>query len=255
MSTLGGAVCIRNGDKLDFPWRECVQSLLPVCDEVCLCVATGNEDNTEQDARDWAEVEPKINLCMYPWPEPRGDPDFWVKWLNYAREHLRADWHFQLDADEILHEKSYDEVRKFIEGDRKSAIVTRWNFWSDHRHTIPEGYCCGKHVIRLAPTNLWMASDGFHENGAEVVNLCTATGIEIFHYGFIRRREAFFDKERRLQGYFFDTYDPRLQTAESFAGNWMAMGGVTGWEDKLDDYTGDHPQAAKSWLKARGYDV
>lgn len=254
MSTLGGAVCIRNGDLLDFCWREAVNSLLPVCDEVCLCVGTGNEDYTEDHARLWAAKEPKINLCMYPWPEPKGDSDFWVNWLNYAREHLRSDWHLQLDADEVLHEDSYEEIREFIQQKRKSAIFTRWNFWKDHRHLIPEGHCCGKHVIRLAPATLWMASDGYHEKGQDVVSICTATQCQIFHYGFIRRRDAFFNKERRLQGYFFNTYDERLERAEKHEGNWMEMPEVTGWEDQLVEYHGSHPQAAHEWLKSRGYE-
>lgn len=254
MSTLGGAVCVRNGDLLDFCWREAVNSLLPVCDEVCLCIGTGNEDNTEDHARLWAAREPKINLCMYPWPDPKGDADFWVNWLNYAREHLKSQWHFQLDADEVLHENSYEEIRAFIQSGPKSAIVTRWNFWKDHRHTIPQGECCGKHVIRLAPSNLWMASDGYHEKGQDVVSICTPTQVEIFHYGFIRKRSAFFDKERRLQGYFFNTYDPRLEQAEKHEGNWMEMPAVTGWENRLDEYSGSHPKAVQDWLKARGYE-
>jgi len=254
MPTLGGAICVRNGNQLDFCWKEAVASLLPVCDEVLLCVGTGNEDGTEEEARALWAADPKINLCMYPWPEPKGDADFWVKWLNYAREHLKSEWHLQLDADEILYEKGYDEIRRFIEKPNRSAIFTRWNFWRDHRHTIPQGFCCAKHVIRLAPAPLWMASDGYHPMGSGVASIAEGTGIEIFHYGFIRKREAFFDKERKLQNYFFNTYDERLARAESYQGNWMQMPEVTGWEAALDDYNGPHPQAAHPWLKERGYE-
>lgn len=252
-STLSGAVCIRNGDELDFCWREAVKSLLPICDEVVICDGESN-DGTQQAIREWMRKEPKINLCVYPWPKPKGDPDFWVDWLNYARQHARCAWHFQLDADEILHEKCYREIRKFVKaGQVRSARVTRWNFWRDNHHTIPDGQCCGKHVVRLAPANLWMASDGAHPKGAEVSNMAVDTGIEIFHYGFIRKPQAFFQKERRLQGYFFDTYDPRLQQAESFSGNWMQMPGVTGWENNLDPFNGEHPEHAKLWLLDRNY--
>lgn len=254
MSTLGGAVCIRNGDLYDFCWREAVNSLLPVCDEVCICVGSGSDDITEQDVRAWAETEAKINVCVWPWPEPKGDSDFWVTWLNYARSHLKSDWHFQLDADEIVHEKSYDEIRRFIETPNRSAIVTRWNFWRDHRHTIPDGFCCGKHVIRIAPANMWMASDGAHPLGTKIPEMSVPTGIEIFHYGFIRKRQEFFAKERLLQGYFFNHYDPRLEAAEKHDGNWAAMPGITGWEDKLDPYNGEHPAIIKPWLRERGYE-
>lgn len=257
MSTLGGAVCIRNGDIYDFCWRESVNSLLPVCDEVCICVGTGNEDNTEQEAREWAAREPKINLCMYPWPEPKGDADFWVKWLNYAREHLKSEWHFQLDADEVLHEKSYAELRRFVEAPSKgrSGSVTRLNFYRDAKHLIPNGHCLGKYVIRVAPTRMWIASDGYHPNATEVTANVTPTEIEIYHYGFIRKHEAYFVKERKLQGYFFDNYDPRLEKAEVNGKDWANTPGLSDWENMLDPWEGTHPAVMLPWLRERGYEV
>jgi hypothetical protein len=192
---------------------------------------------------------------VWPWPEPKGDWEFWVKWLNYAREHLKSDWHFQLDADEVLHEKSYDEVRRFIEQPNRSAIVTRYNFWKDHRHTIMEGICLGKRVIRIAPARMWMPSDGYHPLGEAVAQMSHPTGIEIFHYGFIRKRDAFFDKERRLQNYFFNTYDPRLEAVEKIPTNWMEEPSVGDYCGNLDPYSGSHPEVARQWLKERGYDT
>lgn len=253
--TLGGAVCIRNGDLLDFPWRQCVQSLLPVCDEVVLCVGSRSTDNTEEDAREWASREGKIKLCIWDWPDPKGDPDFWVKWLNYAREHITCDYHLQLDADEILHEDSYDEVRRFIQfTPGRSAVFTRYNFWKDHKHTIPDGHCLGKYVIRLAPAHVWLASDGCHPMGNEAVSISTRTSAQIFHYGFIRKRDAFFKKERLLQNYFFNSYDPRLESAEKEHGNWMQAYGMPDWVHQLDEYHGTHPAVIKPWLKERGYE-
>lgn len=253
MSTLAGAVCIRNGEELDFCWREAIKSLLPVCDEVVVCDGEST-DGTQEVIREWAKVEPKINVCVYPWPNPKGDPDFWVKWLNYAREHIKSEWHFQLDADEILSEQSYAELRLFVEqGGNRSGIVTRWNFWRDHRHTIPDGVCLGKHVVRLAPSRLWLASDGPHPLGAEAASIGVKTGIEIFHYGFLRKPGAFFKKERALQGFFFDTYDSRLEAAESHKGNWMEKQDVTGWENRIDPFGGTHPKVIAGWLKERGY--
>jgi hypothetical protein len=263
MKTLGGTVCIRNGDVLDYPWRECAQSLLPVCDEVVICVGSGGEDKTEASARQWAEQDSKVKVCIYEWPEPKGDNDFWVNWLNYAREHHRTDYHFQLDADEVLHEKCHASVRSFMEQSHgRTARMTRHNFWRDHQHTIPEGHCLGKRVIRIAPVNLWMPSDGIHHKGSEVVSRATLTDIEIFHYGFIRKREAFFAKARALQGYFFDSYDPRLVSVEERlkvlaeekkSGNWMSEIEGVEWINRLDEFTGTHPAIMKHWLKYRGY--
>jgi len=251
MTTLGGNVVVRNGNSLDFCWREAIRSLLPVCDVVS--VSDGeSDDGTQEEIREWMKAEPKIVLNVYPWPNPKGDPDWFVKWLNYNREHTRADWQFQLDADEVLHEKSYEQIREFIQTPGQTGVVTRHNFWLDHRHTIAEGICLGKRVIRLAPQKLWLASDGYHPKGEEAASLGRMTGIEIFHYGFIRKPEAFFKKERLLQNYFFDSYDPRLEAQEKNP-NWMAEPSVGDYCGHLDDYSGSHPAVAQDWLRERGY--
>lgn len=244
---------VRNGNELDFCWKECVESLLGACDVVAVSVAKG-EDSTEEEVREWVSHEPRLSINMYDWPFPKGNPNWFVEWIQYARMHTPSDWVLQLDADEVLHENSYDEVRKFVEGPmNRTAIVTRWNFWRDHRHTIPQGYCCGKHVIRIAPKSVWMPSDGFHPDGNEAASMSRLTGIEIHHYGFIRKHEAFFKKERALQNMFFNSYDPRLEASEQDGRDWSKREGVTGWEDKLDHYGGTHPAIMKDWLKERGF--
>lgn len=254
-SRLGGAVCIRNGNSLDYPWKQSVESLLPVCDEVVLCVGTGSTDDTDEQAHEWARRDSRVKLCFYDWPDPKGDVDFWVRWLNFAREHLRTDWHIQLDADEILHENSYGEIRKFVQGDPyRAGQFTRWNFYSDHRHTIPNGHCLGKYVNRIAPASMWMPSDGAHPMGMELVSIACRIKAEIFHYGFLRKKDAYFKKSRLLHGYFFDTYDPRLVAAESFEGDWMTMDCMPEWTRSLDAFTGTHPERMKDWLKERGYE-
>ncbi len=84
--------------------------------------------------------------------------------------------------------------------------------------------------------------------------------IEIFHYGFLREREAFFRKAKALQSYFFGTYDSRLEAAEERTrilkaegkdGNWMDHCDME-WIDELVPYLGHHPTLMKSWLEGRG---
>jgi glycosyltransferase involved in cell wall biosynthesis len=254
MSTLAGNVCIRNGFELDFCWTQCIESLLPVCDMVS--VSDGEStDGTQEFIREWMRRETKIVLNVWPWPDPKGNPNWFADWINYNREHCRADWQFQLDADEILSERSYDEVRRFIEQPNRAGIVTRYNFWRDHRHLIPEGQCLGKYVIRLAPQRIWLASDGYDERGTIAPQMSQRTNIEIFHYGFIRKRDQFFKKERLLQNYYFNSYDPRLEAVEGVEGNWMDDPRVSDYSRNPDSYDGYHPSSIHGWLRDRGMHV
>ena len=249
------------GEAFDFTWKEAVQSLLPICSEVVLSIGSGGDDNTEELALAWAQREPKIKVVIYPWPNPVADIDWWVTWINQARQHLKTDFMFQLDADEVLAEWSYPEVREFIQsqsGELKpgnkqaTGIVTRYNFWRDHRHLIPKGHCCGWRVIRLAPTGLWLGSDAPHPLAQEAMARSENTGIEIFHYGFLRRHEALFEKGRANGMYFFGNVDARVEASAKEGAKWME-GNPFEWCNSLDDYKGEHPEIAKPWLVERGW--
>lgn len=252
---LSGLICIRQGDELDYSWRESVKSLLPVCDSVCVCDGEST-DGTQEDIRDWMRHEPKINLCVYAWPNPVGVSTFWTDWLNYARIHCQGDYILQLDADEILDDRSYPmvEAAKKREG-RFGLWCNRINYWRDPQHTIPHGVCLAHRVVRFLPQNVWLPSDGSDPRGAEATNMAMDSEITIHHVGFLRRRDAFFRKARALQSMFFNMYDKRLEDAEALSGNWMEMPGVTGWENNCPEYKGHYPPLVRAWLEERNYEL
>lgn len=251
--TLGGNVCIRNGSLLDYCWREAVNSLLPICDEVVICDCDSG-DGTRQQIDYWAMREPKITPVNFPWTDPKATDQWYPEWINYARQHLSTDMHIHLDGDEVLHEADYEKIQRASES---SSILffNRLNFWTDPKHLIPEGVCLGTKVLRMAPANRPIPSDYPYGPAEDTVRAATESSIRVFHYGFLRRREAFFKKAREVQRIWTNSYDPRLEAAEKTEGDWSKTPGITGWEDRLVDYHGDHPSVIHDWLKARGYDV
>ncbi len=255
--TISGHVCIKDGFALDYCFKEAIGSLLPVCDEVVVCVGTSTDD-TEEFIRDWATREPKINVCIYDWPNPKGDPDFWVKWIQYARIHCKGRYQLQIDGDEILFDSSYPAIEAFkgmVQTQQRSAWCRRHNFWRDAQHVIPHGFCCSDRVVRLGPTELFMPSDGAHPLGGPMINMAIGTAIEIGHYGFLRKRDAFYRKAKALQSYFFNSYDPRLVKCEETGKNFMEDPAVGDWTQNLVPFTGKHPAIIHDYLKERGYSV
>jgi len=229
---------------------------LPVCDEVVVCDGE-SDDGTQEFIREWMLREPKIKLCVYKWPDPVGQIDFWVDWLNFARTHIKTDYQLQLDADEVLHESSYPTILKLKERNARFSVrCQRYNFWRDAQHLIPHGVCCSHLVTRIAPQNVWLPSDGPHPNGQEAIMMAIdpPEQIEIYHYGFLRKPDAFFKKAKAIQKMFFNSYDPRLAKAETMAGNWMENCEV-GWENNLLPFNKPHPQRMIGWLQERGYKV
>jgi glycosyltransferase involved in cell wall biosynthesis len=251
--TIGGNVCVRNGFELGYCFKEAIESLLPICDEV-VCCDCDSTDGTRRFLEEWKLREPKINICNFPWTDPKGDPGWWVEYLNYARQHLNTDWHFQLDADEVIGPESYPAIKFFAEhGD--SMICNRLNFWKDPQHTIPHGECCGNEVIRGGPKIFWMPSDYPDPRGETIMKLAQPAKVTVYHYGFIRNRKAWFKKAREVQRIWANDYDKRLEAAESYEGDWSTMPGVTGWIDQLQEYKGTHPLVIHQWLKDNGHTI
>lgn len=262
--TISGIVPVRNAFNLEYTLAETVESLLPVCDEVVISDGEST-DGTQEFIRDWMTREPKIKLCVYDWPNPQGDVDFYVTWLQSLRCHASCTFVLQLDADEILSEHSYPTIERFKAetnpDDRVSLWCRRYNFWKDAQHLIPHGVCLGHRVVRIGPQSVWMPSDGPHPKGSEMIAMAVDSNVEIFHYGFLRRREAFFLKARELQKMFFNSYDPRLAAVErklilegEKAGeNWMVEIENVEWINRLIPFSQTHPLVARSWLVARGY--
>lgn len=257
--SLSGLVLIRNGLELDYCFREAIESLLPVCEEVV--VSDGEStDGTQELIRDWQAKEPKIKLCIYKWPNPKADVDFYVDWIQQGRHHCQGTHLCHLDADEVLDERNYSSVLKYAkEGPNNTLRCKRLNFWRDAQTLIPPGVCLGHEVIRLAPQPMWLPSDGIHPLGGDAVMMAKDSRITIYHYGFLRRTVAYFEKSKRLHGYFFGTYDERLKKAEEVTkdgGNWMSAIENVEWTQRLVPYDDPHhPAVARDWLRSRGYSI
>lgn len=250
--TLAGIVCVRNGDSLDYCWREAVASLLPICDEIILsdCDST---DGTSQAMDILSSSDPRIKICNYLWTNPVGEPGWWPAWMNYARHHARSEWICFLDADEVLHEESQAEVRSAADAGR-ALFCHRLNFWRDAQHLIPEGHCIGHKVLRVGPQNLWMPTDVGDAKGRdlELASMAQESSVKIMHYGFLRKREAFFVKNREVSRILIGNTDARVDQAEKFEGNWMTMPGINDWQNNLTEYRGSHPSVIHHWLQERG---
>jgi glycosyltransferase involved in cell wall biosynthesis len=253
VKTLAGLITIRNGNALDYSWRESARSLLAVCDELVIGDVM-SEDGTWDEVQAWAAREPRITLVRTEWTDPKGDVDWWPRVLNRTREHAKSQHILHLDADEVIHEDDHELIRRAADNGT-TCFLHRYNFWRNPQSLIPEGVCCGTKVLRMAPANMPIPSDYPYEPAAEAMKMAVESIIRVYHYGFLRRREAFFRKAREVQRIWCNSFDPRLESAEKFEGVWSAMPGVTGWEDKLVPFIGSHPKVIHQWLKDRAFTI
>lgn len=260
---LSGFTVVRNALSLDYCIELCIQSLLPVCEEVLVC-DSDSTDGTREMLEAWAKKEPKIRIINYEWKErPQGDKTWITGWMNFARRYLHFASQIYLDADEVLGKWGYEVIRN-ASGTHNCFWFHRLNFWRDAQHLVPKGHCCADEVARFGPTDMWMPADEIHapgeHPGPEPVMRLRAIrhpALKIFHYGFLRKRESFFAKCKVVLPNLLGTYDPRLVKAEAGPGPWEDytpfIDQGSGREIPLPPYTGPHPQIAHQWLRERGH--
>src|SRR6185312_1187568 len=109
---LAGTLFVYNGNKYDYCFKEAIQCLLEFCDHVI--IVAGGDDGTYDDVMDMLTLENKgklflIQIIQKDWDEQHG-----FQKLNYfsniaieEAEKLGYEYQFNLQADEIVHEKSY----------------------------------------------------------------------------------------------------------------------------------------------------
>src|SRR5574341_141506 len=147
---ISGYTIVHNAIEGDYCVEQCVQSLLPICDEVVIGDAEST-DGTREFLRSWSQKEPKIRIIEQPWVQPVNDPRWFIRWINETRKHLRYGFQMMLDADEVLDERGYGVVLNAAKHGTP-LWFERINYWKNARTVIPHGETCGNLVVRCGPS-------------------------------------------------------------------------------------------------------
>ena len=244
---LGGTIFVRNGLQYDYCFVEAINSLKEFCDEVIVLDA-GSDDGTEEVVKKMADTKTKV-ICLdrEEWFSQHGKEKL-AYFTNRAIDHLTAEWNFNLQADEIVHEKSYKPIRNAINSNYADGyMVTRVNLWGSPymQLNVPQSRLpCSSQVIRLTKSNCQSVGDGESLDCQVVFNF--VKDIEIWHYGFVRKKEVMKAKIINMQRDVFQiSPDPKLDTMEVFDS--------TAWFKKEDLRPIDHPhpKIMKEWIRTR----
>ena len=109
--SLSGYTTTKDCIDQNYPWRECIKSLLGFCDEVVV-VDGGSKDGTWEELEEWCKKEDKliIHQEVRDWEHERFAVfDGLQKAL--ARSICTGDFCWQQDCDEVVHEDDYEKVR------------------------------------------------------------------------------------------------------------------------------------------------
>jgi len=108
--TISGYTTTYNCVKQEYPFKECIKSMLQFCDEVCV-VDGGSTDGTYEKLCDLAETEPrvKVKVVSRDWNHIR-HAVFDGMQKAEARDMCTGDFCWQMDSDEIVRSSDAEKI-------------------------------------------------------------------------------------------------------------------------------------------------
>lgn len=260
MKTIGGSLFVHNGIEFDYCFREAISSLCGICDEVSV-VDAESTDGTDDELRSLAKKFNNLRITTGMRWECAPNFHRLSMLANAAASHLRTDWHFMLQADEVLHESSYPHILRAInEGDYESFMVRRYNLFGDLDHCFRVDIAqdkkpCGDTIIRLAKRRFiaYDDSESLQVLAETIDDSEHLDKIAIIHYGMVRRDANLISKVHSMQGWFYGPGGPEDQRISGMRDSGSKR---FAWEEfcsksDLMPLPTSHPSVAREWVNER----
>ena len=203
---VSGFTFIRNAVRYDYPVVESIRSILPIVDELIVNVGQC-EDGTLELIRSIGE--PKIRIVESVWDETlRKDGLIYAQQTNIALAQCTGDWAFYLQADEVLHEKDYERIKKALRDHLSDPVVLGFtfrylHFYGDYWTVNPWGYHRAVRIIRNDgqmescgdAVGFWLKADQGYLQTVHKERV-RPSGATIYHYGYVKPPRILLDKFR-----------------------------------------------------------
>ncbi len=246
---VSGATFVRNAVEFDYPVVESIESILPICDEFIVNVGRST-DSTLDLIRSIGD--PRLRIIESVWDESRREGGRILReQTDVALAECRGDWIFYIQADEVMHEKYLDTVRRRMEvlepcGEVEGLLFDYLHFYSSYWLVRGPGRWYRREV-RVIRNNRgissWRDAQGFRLGGRKL--RVAAAGAEIFHYGWARDPRVMLAKQRNFDRYWHDD--------EWVEKRWR--GGFAFERQGLMPFTGTHPAVMRRRIAAAAWDT
>ena len=233
---------IKNGQILGYPFIQSIQSVLPIVDEFVI-----NVGESEDDTLSLIESisSPKIRIIKSKWNDSMKDRGYvYGQQKMIAQFNCTGDWAFYIEADEIYHENDLSQIqsamKKYLKNPSVEALVFDFYHFYGNANTYldsPGWYRSEARIIKnsvrsYAPDGLfWVVLD---QNKKGRYPRAKHTGVNCFHYGWVRSEEEMNLKSQKVQKYWGKEYVKVDYTQI----NSMIF----------KEFKGSHPKIIQSWL-------
>jgi len=248
-----GVTFIRNAVKFDYPVIESIQSLLPMVDEL-IVVLGASEDGTELLMQ--KIISPKLKFIKSTWDDSvrEGGRVLAIE-TNKGLDHVSSDtdWIFYLQADEVLHEKDYEEIKiAMLENINKPEVqgllFKYFHFYGHYRYlgNSRRWYNHEVRIIRnLKGIRSFKDAQGFRLNDQKLNVI--RINASIYHYGWVKNPIHQQEKQKNFNLYWHnpDEVKKMIQNADEY--DYSVIDSLTVFEQ-------DHPSCMKERIQKANWE-
>jgi glycosyltransferase involved in cell wall biosynthesis len=251
---VSGFTFIRNAVQFDFPIREAILSILPVCDEVIVAVGE-SEDQTLELIQSIAPE--KIRIIQTKWDDSlrKGGRVLAVE-TDKALAHIskEADWAFYIQGDEVVHEQHLktisDAMTRYKDDQGVDGLLFNYlHFYGsyDYIGSAQTWYPYEIRIIKNDPSIYsYKDAQGFRKGDNEKLRVKLIDAF-VYHYGYVKDPQTMMKKVRTFVTLWRDD-----EEANSMLGN-NEMFDFLSEIDVLNRFQGTHPKVMQERVQNQNW--
>ncbi len=204
-SNISGCVAARNSVKFGYPLRQCVEALLPICDEVVLAYDPTTDDGTSELA-DQLRNEFGIVLCESSWDMFNMEKGFEIGHQSQVAVEACSDsteWRLCVQQDEAFHEDDAFKLQQLVRN--ASSDINGFDFMRPYffgnLHTIRRDWSVIITRLTRAGTHTYDGFDGQNSRPLGIPHHVPA-GLWLYHYSRIGDPELIAKRVRNVDSFF-----------------------------------------------------
>jgi len=250
---VSGFTIIRNAIKADYPIKEAVFSILPLCDEVIIAVGK-SDDNTLELIKSFDS--PKIKIIETEWDDTlREGGKLLADETNKALANVdpKASWCVYIQADECLHENDFNTIKNAMQVHEKDSNIDGLLFNYKHFYGsydyLADSRNWYRKEIRIIKNNPEIVSykdaQGFRFKNNKKLKV-KAIGANVFHYGWVKHPKLQLEKLKQARKLWHNDafLEKEYQNQEAFDFNEV---------DSLSIFKGTHPEVIKARINEKNW--
>jgi hypothetical protein len=207
---VSGFTFVRNAVRYDYPVSESIRSLLPLVDELIVCLGN-SDDSTEELIK--SINDPKIKIVHTVWDDSlREGGQVLAVETNKAMDAIsdKADWAIYIQADEVLHEQDYPAIKasmqKYLQDKEVEGLLLKYlHFYGSYSYT-GDSRRWYRNEIRIIRNDKSIRSfrdaQGFRKNGLKLK--VAKINANVYHYGWVKNPLKQLEKQKNFHKLWHD---------------------------------------------------